>query len=89
MRSKIANTARTSTLGYLPYFPQQIAHGTTRDETGLKTFPSLLARGLCHRLKLSVSTANPVTPRLTRIDNLSSYLLLYKIGNLTMTEQLV
>ena len=36
MRSKIADTVQTSTVGYLPYFCQQIAHRAIHGETGLK-----------------------------------------------------
>ena len=34
MRSKIADTAQTTLIGYSPYFLQQIAHRATHGETG-------------------------------------------------------
>ena len=66
MCSKIANTARTSALGYLPFFPQQTAHSATRGETKLKTLSPRCWRGdLHHRLKLSVKPTSLVVSRLT------------------------
>ena len=66
MCSKIANTAQTSALGYLPFFPQQTAHSATRGETKLKTLSPRCWRGdLHHRLKLSVKPTSLVVSRLT------------------------
>ena len=65
-RPKIADTVQISSVWYLPYFPQQIAHRATHGETRLKTlFPRCWRGDFYHRLKLSVNPTNLVASRLT------------------------